>query len=147
MTNNFRKIEGCKLVEQAKEFRSKYDCKDGVEHRGLQKSLIDEEWSEFHEAFHFKKSSEQLKELADLVYVCYQYAVSQGWDLATAMERVHQSNLSKLGNDGKPVFRADGKLMKGPNYRPPDLEDLIPEEDDFIPSELESHDLYNDFDR
>ena len=63
------------------------------------------------------------------------------------MERVHQSNLSKLGNDGKPVFRADGKLMKGPNYRPPDLEDLIPEEDHSTLSELESHDHYNDFDR
>ena len=66
-----------------------------------------------------------LKELADLVYVCYQYAESMGWDLDTAMDRVHQSNMSKLGEDGKPIYRADGKVLKGPNYQPPTLTDLI----------------------
>ena len=45
--------------------------------------------------------------------------------LKTAFERVHQSNLSKLGKDGKPVRRKDGKILKGPNYLPPDLSDLV----------------------
>ena len=67
----------------------------------------------------------QLKELADLVYVCYQYAASQEWDLDEALHRVHDSNMSKLGNDGKPIYRPDGKVLKGPNYKPPYLDDLI----------------------
>ena len=66
-----------------------------------------------------------LKELADLVYVCYQYAANMGWDLDKAMDRVHQSNMSKLGEDGLPIYRDDGKVLKGPNYKPPNLEDLV----------------------
>jgi len=93
--------------------------------RPIQKSLIDEEFSEFHEAYHFGDSSEQLKELSDLVYVCYQYAASQEWDLDEAMRRVHESNMSKLGEDGKPIYRGDGKVLKGPNYKEPTLGDLI----------------------
>lgn len=45
----------------------------------------------------------------------------------TAFERVHASNMSKLGDDGKPVRRADGKVLKGPNYAPPNLDDLVME--------------------
>ena len=66
-----------------------------------------------------------LKELADLVYVCYQYAANMGWDLDEAMFRVHQSNMSKLDEEGKPIYREDGKVLKGPNYKPPNLEDLV----------------------
>ncbi len=97
----------------------------GRDQRGLQKSLIDEEWSEFHEAYHMKDDCEQLKELADLVYVSYQFAASQEWDLDEACRRVHESNMSKLGEDGKPIYRADGKVLKGPNYKEPTLTDLI----------------------
>ena len=93
--------------------------------RGVQKSLIDEEWSEFHEAYHLKDDVDQLKELADLVYVCYQFAASQEWDLDEAMRRVHDSNMSKLDEFGKPIYRPDGKVLKGPNYKPPYLQDLI----------------------
>ena len=66
-----------------------------------------------------------LKELADLGYVCYQYAANMGWDLDEAMFRVHQSNMSKLDNEGKPIYREDGKVLKGPNYKPPNLKDLV----------------------
>ena len=68
---------------------------------------------------------ECLKELADLVYVCYQYAANMGWDLDEAMYRVHESNMSKLDEDGNPIYREDGKVLKGPNYKPPNLEDLV----------------------
>jgi predicted HAD superfamily Cof-like phosphohydrolase len=47
------------------------------------------------------------------------------WDLEQALRRVHQSNMSKLGPDGKPIYREDGKVLKGPNYQPPDLSDLV----------------------
>lgn len=66
-----------------------------------------------------------LKELCDVLYVAYGYAASFGWDIDEAFRRVHLSNMSKLGPDGKPVRREDGKIMKGPNYQPPKLTDLV----------------------
>ena len=114
------------LLDQAEEFRTAYDLQaTGKTARPTQKCLIDEEWSEFHEAYHHESTVNQLKELADLVYVCYQYAESQDWDLDEAMRRVHASNMSKLGEDGKPIYRGDGKVLKGPNYAPPELNNLI----------------------
>ena len=61
------------------------------------------------------KAMTGLKELAALVYVCYQYAENLGWDLDEALNRVHRSNMSKLGEDGNPLRREDGKVLKGPN--------------------------------
>jgi len=113
------------LLDQAEEFRTAYSLVTGKTQASIQKSLIDEEWSEFHEAFHFEPEENQLKELADLVYVCYQFAASQEWDLDEAMHRVHRSNMSKLDDDGNPIYRPDGKVLKGKNYQPPTLTDLI----------------------
>jgi predicted HAD superfamily Cof-like phosphohydrolase len=114
------------LLDQAEQFRTAYSLETtGITVRPLQKTLIDEEWSEFHEAYHHESDENQLKELADLIYVCYQYAASQEWDLDEAMRRIHKSNMSKLGPDGKPIYRADGKVMKSPKYTPPILTDLV----------------------
>ena len=121
------------LSNQAKEFRSRYNLKNGtnLKQRTYQKSLIVEEFKEFLEAegMLFRNNAEfpaeALKELADLVYVCYQYAENMGWFLDEALDRVHVSNMSKLGEDGLPVYREDGKVLKGPNYKPPTLTDLI----------------------
>lgn len=85
--------------------------------------LIGEEFEEFMQET--KDPAASLKELADLVYVCYGYAATFGWDLDEAVERVHESNMSKLGDDGKPIYREDGKVLKGPNYKKPDLSDLV----------------------
>ena len=62
------------------------------------------------------------KELADLLYVCYSAADNWNIPIDKVFDRVHQANMSKLGPDGKPVYREDGKIMKGPNYQPPQLE-------------------------
>ena len=121
------------ISEQAKEFRTKYGLKSSrvQGQRSYQKTLIGEEFKEFLEAegMLFRESDElhqnALKELADLVYVCYQYAENMGWFLDEALDRVHKSNMSKLGEDGKPIYREDGKVLKGPNYEPPNLEDLF----------------------
>jgi len=114
------------LMDQAEEFRSAYNLLTiGSGAKRIQKALIDEEWSEFHEAFHLETDDCELKELADLVYVCFQYAASQEWDLDEAMRRVHKSNMSKLGENGKPIYREDGKVLKGPNYKKPNLLDLV----------------------
>tara|TARA_R110001606_G_C15339455_1_gene646396 strand:- start:228 stop:647 length:420 start_codon:yes stop_codon:yes gene_type:complete len=66
-----------------------------------------------------------LKELCDLQYVLSGTAVSLGLNIEVAFNRVHDSNMSKLGEDGKPVYREDGKIIKGKNYRPPNLGDLV----------------------
>ena len=121
------------ISEQAKEFRTHYSLKNArsVETRSYQKNLIIEEFKEFLEAegFLFRHGenfqTDCLKELADLVYVCYQYAENMRWDLDEALNLVHKSNMSKLGDDGKPIYREDGKVLKGPNYQPPDLSDFI----------------------
>ncbi len=113
------------LLDQAEEFRTAYSLTTSGEVRATQKSLIDEEWSEFHEAYHHEPEENQLNELADLVYVCFQYAASQEWDLDEAMRRVHRANMSKLGEDGKPIYRADGKVLKGPNFKKAEFTDLI----------------------
>ena len=91
----------------------------------MQMSLIAEEFSEFREAFANEPYENDLKELADLVYVCFQFAENMEWDLEEALDRVHKSNMSKLGLDGKPIRRVDGKVLKGPNYAPPNLSDLV----------------------
>ena len=87
--------------------------------------MIAEEFEEFSKAHRKEPDANVLKELADLVYVCFQYAANQDWDLEEALFRVHKSNLSKLGLDGKPIRRSDGKVLKGPNYEPPYLDDLV----------------------
>ena len=91
----------------------------------MQLDLISEEYQELREAITSESYEEELKELADLVYVCFQYAENMEWDLEEALDRVHKSNMSKLGLDGTPIRRADGKVLKGPNYQPPILNDLI----------------------
>ena len=122
-----------RLSLQAQEFRAAYQIGNSTAHsvRTRQRNLITEEFKEFLEAeaqlylTSSKVKEDCLKELADLVYVCYQYAVNMGWDLDEAMYRVHESNMSKLDEEGNPILREDGKVLKGPNYKPPNLEDLV----------------------
>ncbi len=59
--------------------------------------------------------------LADIVYVAYGTAHVYGIDLDAVLTEVHASNMTKLGADGRPVRRPDGKILKGPDYRPPDI--------------------------
>lgn len=123
------------LQNQAEEFRYAYDVANSIDNADMQLRLIREEFQELMSAHidmmnydpdgaTLPARSETLKELADLVYVCYQYAANLEWDLNTALYRVHKSNMSKLGDDGKSIRRMDGKILKGPNYRPPNLDDL-----------------------
>jgi NTP pyrophosphatase (non-canonical NTP hydrolase) len=116
------------LIEQAFVFRlaaeQSIDPEDELT-QDMQLTLIKEEFDELVEA-HLNEGdkSHTLKELADLVFVCYQYAVARNWNLDTAMKRVFESNMSKFV-DGKPLRREDGKILKGPDYKPPFLDDLV----------------------
>jgi len=125
----------------ANEFREAYSLKKSMTNSSLRLSvrLISEEAGEVCEAAETvseklwlspvavdrEHRAHLLKEVADLVYVCHQLAATFGWDLDEASRRVHASNMSKLGEDGKPIYREDGKIMKGPNYFTPNLLDLI----------------------
>jgi predicted HAD superfamily Cof-like phosphohydrolase len=97
----------------------------------MQRTLIVEEFKEFLDAENQLimglrvNAADCLKELADLVYVCFQYAENLGWDLDEALNRVHVSNMSKLDENGQPIRREDGKVLKGPNYQPPILTDIV----------------------
>ena len=119
------------LIEQAFVFRlaaeQSIDPDDELT-QDMQLTLIKEEFDELMEA-HINEDVDAdrvhtLKELADLVFVCYQYALARGWNLDTAMARIFESNMSKFV-DGKPLRRDDGKILKGPNYQPPFLTDLL----------------------
>ena len=66
-----------------------------------------------------------IKELADLCYVVYWLAAKIGIDLDAAVNLVHKSNMSKLDSKGKPIKRADGKILKGPNYKEPDMSEIL----------------------
>ena len=91
----------------------------------LATKLITEEFNEFMDETGDDQAA-LLKELADLVYVCYGYADRFGWDLDEAFRRVHLSNMSKLDPvTGKPIFREDGKILKGSAYKEPYLRDLV----------------------
>lgn len=63
--------------------------------------------------------------LADLSYVTIGAALVYGFPFDKCFREVHRSNMSKLGDDGKPVYRADGKVLKGPNFTPPDLTSIL----------------------
>jgi hypothetical protein len=113
------------LLQQAIEFRTAMgqpvgDATD--DELRMQSCLIEEEYTEFMDEE--LGSKPELKELADLVYVCFQYAAAIGYDLETALDGVHLSNMSKLV-DGKPLKNKAGKILKGPNYQPPNLSDLV----------------------
>jgi predicted HAD superfamily Cof-like phosphohydrolase len=68
-----------------------------------------------------------LKELSDLRYVTEGCAVSLGLPIDAAYAEVHRSNMSKLGPDGRPLYRDDGKVLKGPDYAPADMTKLVPD--------------------
>jgi predicted HAD superfamily Cof-like phosphohydrolase len=63
--------------------------------------------------------------LADITYVVYGTALTYGIDLNSVLREVHRSNMSKLGADGKPLIRQDGKVLKSDRYRPPDIAPIV----------------------
>ena len=91
----------------------------------LRKSLIREEVSELVEAIENEEAANVLKELVDVVVVCVGMADTYGWDFDTAFSRVHDSNMSKLDDEGKPIYRDDGKVLKSKNYKYPYLDNLV----------------------
>ena len=91
----------------------------------LRISLIKEELDELKEAMDSKDLLEVADALTDLLYVTYGAGHAFGIDLDKCFEEVQNSNMSKLGEDGKPIYNENGKVMKGPKYFKPDLSKFI----------------------
>lgn len=89
-------------------------------------ALDEEETREYREARDRGDMADIAKELADRIYILFGHAATLGLTrFDEIFAAVHRSNMSKLGADGKPVYRADGKILKGPDYLPPDLRPLV----------------------
>ncbi len=91
----------------------------------LRYDLIREELEELKEAFNKKDIKEVADALTDILYVTYGAGHAFGIDLDKCFDEVQNSNMSKLGKDGKPIYNDMGKVMKGPNYFKPNLKKFV----------------------
>tara|TARA_Y100001963_G_scaffold150385_1_gene231407 strand:- start:1106 stop:1666 length:561 start_codon:yes stop_codon:yes gene_type:complete len=93
----------------------------------LRVDLIEEELRELKEAMYTPEGTlvDVADALTDLLVVVYGAGCAFGIDLDECFDEVHRSNMSKLGADGNPIYREDGKVLKGPNYSEPNLEFII----------------------
>ena len=91
----------------------------------LRLDLIKEELTELTEAMNNKDLLEVADALTDILYVTYGAGHAFGINLDKCFEEVQNSNMSKLGDNGKPIYNESGKVMKGPNYFKPDLSKFV----------------------
>jgi len=91
----------------------------------LRISLINEELEELKKAIEDNDILEVADALTDILYVAYGAGHAFGIDLDKCFNEVQESNMSKLGSDGKPIYNEAGKVMKGPNYFKPDLSKFL----------------------
>ena len=91
----------------------------------LRINLIEEELEELKEAIKNKDLKETIDALTDILYVTYGAGHAFGVNLDKCFGEVQNSNMSKLGLDGKPIFNDKGKVMKGPNYFKPNLSQFL----------------------
>ena len=91
----------------------------------LRFSLIKEELNELEQAMRTRNLKEIADALTDILYVTYGAGYAYGIDLDKCFKEVQRANLSKLGQDGKPIYNEKGKVMKGPNYSEPNLKQFV----------------------
>ena len=121
LKTNFERVkEFMKSFGQEVKSKPKWPKEDTME---LRIDLIEEELGEFKDAILSADGTlvDVADALSDLLYVVYGAGHSFGIDLDDCFAEVHRSNMSKLGEDGKPIYREDGKVLKGPNFSEPDL--------------------------
>jgi predicted HAD superfamily Cof-like phosphohydrolase len=118
-------------VHYVREFHETYDCALRAVpvatplEVDMRIKLLREEVQEYVDAVAAADVVEVADALADIVYVAYGAALTHGIDLDAVLAEVHRSNMSKLGADGKPIYREDGKVLKGPNYFQPDVAGVL----------------------
>lgn len=91
----------------------------------LRFALVEEELEEWRDAVRERDVIEQADALLDLLYVTYGALAVLGVDADAGFAEVHRANMSKLGADGRPILRPDGKILKGPDYKEPDLGPIV----------------------
>ena len=116
---NFEKVR-LFMKTYGQEIKDKAGFSD-VKTNKLRIDLIKEELEELNEAMQDENLLEVADALTDILYVTYGAGHAFGIDLDKCFEEVQNSNMSKLGEDGKPIYNEAGKVMKGPNYFKPDL--------------------------
>ena len=121
--SNFEKV-GKFMETFGQEIKSKSSL-SSEKINSLRVSLIEEELEELKQAIREKNLLEVADALTDLLYVTYGAGHAFGINLDKCFEEVQNSNMSKLGNDGKPIYNDKGKVMKGPKYFKPDLNKFV----------------------
>ena len=116
---NFEKVK-LFMKTYGQEVKDKAGLSDAMTNK-LRIDLIKEELEELTEAMKDENLLEVADALTDILYVTYGAGHAFGIDLDKCFEEVQNSNMSKLGDDGKPIYNEAGKVMKGPNYFKPDL--------------------------
>lgn len=91
----------------------------------LRLDLIEEEFNELKDATRERDIVEMADAMGDIIYVVCGFAIEAGIDLGAVVQEIQASNMTKLGADGLPVLREDGKVLKGPNYRKPDIRKVL----------------------
>ena len=91
----------------------------------LRYDLIKEELNELEQAMKTKNLKEIADALTDILYVTYGAGYAYGINLDKCFKEVQRANMSKLGDDGKPIYNEKGKVMKGPNYSEPNLKQFV----------------------
>ena len=117
-----------KVGKFMKTFGQEVKTKPGLSNDKINKlriDLIDEELTEFKEAIKNNDLKEAVDALTDILYVTYGAGHAFGVNLDECFEEVQRSNMSKLGQNGKPIYNDAGKVMKGPNYFKPDLKKFL----------------------
>jgi predicted HAD superfamily Cof-like phosphohydrolase len=102
--------------------KPKFPDKDTMQ---LRYDLIEEELNELKVAMETKNLKEVADALTDILYVTYGAGYAYGIDLDKCFQEVQRANMSKLGNDGKPIYNEKGKVLKGPNYSEPNLKKFV----------------------
>jgi predicted HAD superfamily Cof-like phosphohydrolase len=93
--------------------------------RKLRKNLIKEEYQEYIDGEKNNDLVAIADALADMIYIIVGTAITYGIPLYDVFNEVHDSNMSKLDDEGKPIYREDGKILKGPNYFPPRIKEIL----------------------
>ena len=120
------------MFEDVKKFHEVFNLPVGTEpkfpnrkQRALRKRLMREEMKEYRDAEKNNDIVNLAKELADIIYIACGTAVVYGIDLDKVFAEVQRSNMSKLGLDDQPIYREDGKVLKGPNYSDADIKTVL----------------------
>ena len=121
-------------INQVKDFHEKFnipvsDYPDHIspERQKLRIDILQEEVNELAKAMSEDNMVEIADGIVDCIYILLGTAIEYGFHqkLEAMFNEVHRSNMSKLGSDGKPIYRKDGKVLKGPGYSPPDLGSIL----------------------